>query len=141
MEKSTKGIIILYTGLVFLLAGCNRDYSVPETLLQPIMKDITVDEAKILIDTNKDLHILDVRTPAEFSEGHLANAVNIDFYSETFDSAIDSLNHNARFLVYCRSGHRSRNAVLQMQEKQFKFLYNMLGGFNQWTAKGYAVEK
>jgi len=127
--------------IIFLSTGhtCKKDPLIPVLPHQEVV-DVTVDQAIGLIDSLKSLIILDVRTPSEFTAGHIANAINIDFYSETFSSKIDSLEHYSQYLVYCRSGNRSKSAVGIMKEKGFTTLYNMLGGFSQWLDKGYPVE-
>lgn len=58
--------------------------------------------------------IIDVRTPAEFAEGHVEGAVNIDVQSPDFLSQIASLDPDGSYLVYCRSGRRSADAAERM---------------------------
>ena len=55
--------------------------------------------------------IIDVRTPAEFAEGHVADAVNIDLQSVDFESKVRALEPSGTYLVYCRSGNRSATAA------------------------------
>lgn len=63
--------------------------------------------------------VIDVRTPQEFAEGHLAGAVNIDLQSPDFKQQIAALPRDRSYLVYCRSGNRSGVAVLQMKALGF----------------------
>mgnify|MGYP003335237867 FL=1 len=49
------------------------------------------------------IQVLDVRTPAEFAEGHLANSLNIDFESGKFAEEIKKLDKSKSYAVYCRS--------------------------------------
>ena len=68
--------------------------------------------------------IIDVRTPAEFSGGHLDGAVNIDIQSPDFVSQIDGLDRNGSYVVYCRSGNRSGMAMAQMLDMGFTDVSN-----------------
>ena len=77
----------------------------------------------------------------EFAEAYIESAINIDFYSETFRDEIDSLDKNKSYLVYCRSGRRSRSALDIMAEPNFREAYNVLGGIIQWQAEGLPTIK
>ena len=85
---------------------------------------------------NSDFVIIDVRTPEEFTEEHIENAINLDYHSETFR---DELDKNKTYLIYCRSGSRSGSALDTMEELNFKEVYNLLGGINQWKAEGLST--
>lgn len=63
---------------------------------------------------NKDVQLVDARTPEEFSEGHIPGAVNIDVKSENFDTQIAQLDSSRPVTVYCRSGRRSKLAAERM---------------------------
>jgi thioredoxin 1 len=76
--------------------------------------------------------LLDVRTPAEFTEGHLAGAVNIDIYDAGFMDKIGKLDKSAPTYVYCRSGNRSGTAVRAMKQMGFAELYNLERGIIDW---------
>jgi phage shock protein E len=69
--------------------------------------------------------IIDVRTPAEFADGHLEGAVNIDVQSPDFDARIASLDPSGTYLVYCRSGNRSAVAVDRMEALGFADLSDL----------------
>jgi rhodanese-related sulfurtransferase len=63
---------------------------------------------------NKDVQLVDARTPEEFSEGHIPGAVNMDVKSDNFDAQIATLNPARPVAVYCRSGRRSKLAAERM---------------------------
>ena len=63
---------------------------------------------------NKDVQLVDARTPEEFSEGHIPGAVNMDVKSENFDAQIAQLDTSRPVAVYCRSGRRSKLAAERM---------------------------
>ncbi len=85
--------------------------------------------------------LIDVRTPEEFAEGHIPGAVNIDYHNEGFSSALDSLDKNKEYEIYCRSGNRSGKALDEMQKKGFKNVYHLEGGILMWNEKGYETVK
>lgn len=72
--------------------------------------------------------ILDVRTPGEYQEEHVAGAQHLDFLnSEAFDEGIKRLDKSHTYYVYCRSGKRSHHACIKMQKQGFK-VFDMEGG-------------
>jgi len=122
---------------VTLTGGCVRD----ETAT---IEDVTPQEAFTLIQNNQNnpnFVIIDVRTLGEFVEEHIENATNINFYSEAFRDMLNTLDKNKTYLIYCGSGGRSGNALNIMAELNFKKVYNILGGINQWKAEGLPTVK
>ncbi len=110
----------------------------PQEPTPQIIGDITPQEAFALIQDdhdNPDLVIIDVRTPEEFAEEHIEDAINLDYYSETFQDELDTLDRDTTYLIYCRSGVRSANALDIMAELDFREAYNMTGGINGWVAE------
>ena len=85
------------------------------------------------------LTVLDVRTPEEFSEGHLEDATMIDFYEPDFPDQIAQLDPDAEYLVYCRSGNRSGQTIELMAELGFTNVTEVAGGIQAWTAAGHPV--
>ena len=83
--------------------------------------------------------VLDVRTAAEFAEGHLENAINIDVEGGQFDAGIAQLNKTKTYAVYCRSGRRSGNAVEKMSSAGFTSLFNLNAGIIDWQNQGLPV--
>lgn len=68
--------------------------------------------AEVIAD--EQVQLVDVRTPEEYSEGHIPGAVNIDVKSADFDTQIATLNPDRPVAVYCRSGRRSKLAAERM---------------------------
>ena len=101
-------------------------------------QDINSDELELMIK-KEDLVLLDVRTPTEYSNGHLISAVNINYYGENFDDEIDKLDKLKPIVVYCKSGGRSSKSALKLVEKGFEKIYNLKGGFDQWIFHGKKV--
>jgi len=86
--------------------------------------------------TESGVVILDVRTPGEFAEGYIEGARMIDFQGGSFETEIESLDKNATYAVYCRSGNRSGQAVKIMQDAGFLNLFNLEGGVIDWANQG-----
>jgi rhodanese-related sulfurtransferase len=89
----------------------------------------------------KNTLVIDVRTPEEVADGHLPGSVNIDFLRENFAQEINVLNKKATYLVYCRTGKKSREAADQMKKAGFKHVYMLEGGFTAWQEAGKPIEK
>ena len=132
--------------VILLTSGCiqtETNTAAPEIKIQ-IIENITPEEVNTLIQESKDnpnFVILDVRTPEEYLSGHIENAVNLDYYSETFRNDLDKLDKNKTFIIYCRSGGRSANTLNIIKDLNFKEAYNMLGGINKWKSEGFSTTK
>jgi len=84
------------------------------------------------MDAATDAQLLDVRTPEEFEEGHIENALNIDWNGDSFDEEISKLDKTQPVFIYCRSGNRSNDAAAHMQKAGFKNIYKLKGGMIAW---------
>ena len=126
--------LILLLHVISIIQAKNKDQ---------VIGRLTINEAYDKIQENKnnpDLVILDVRTEDEYNEGHIENAINIDYYSKSLKKDLNKLDKNKTYLVYCRSGSRSAKTVTIMEELGFKEVYN-IGGMIDWTAAGYPSVK
>lgn len=83
--------------------------------------------------------VLDVRTADEFASGHLPDAINIDINDAGFTDQIASLDADATYAIYCRSGNRSRAALQEMQAAGFANLHHLSGGIGAWQSGGHPV--
>ncbi|MCX7548591.1 rhodanese-like domain-containing protein [Xanthomarina sp. F1114] len=84
---------------------------------------------------NKDVQLIDVRTPEEFEEGHIEDAINIDYYSEDFAEEFNKLDKDKPVYLYCRSGFRSNESALKLSEMGFKDIYDLEGGILNYNKK------
>jgi phage shock protein E len=80
--------------------------------------------------------VIDVRTQEEFNEGHIKDAVLINFYDPSFKTKISELDKNGKYLVFCRSGNRSGKAVVIMNQMGIKDALNIAGGIIAWQKAG-----
>ena len=83
--------------------------------------------------------VIDVRTPAEFADGHLPGAELIDVSASDFVSRISALDRSATYFVYCRSANRSGQATALMADLGFESIYELEGGTVGWEASGRAL--
>jgi len=92
---------------------------------------ISAEEAKRIMDTEQGYIIVDVRTPGEFAQGHVPNAINIP--NETIaDAQPEALPDKAqRILIYCRSGNRSRQAADKLVAMGYTQILDF-GGISGW---------
>ena len=73
-------------------------------------EQITAQQAKTIMDTEKDYVIIDARTEEEFAEGHIKNAILIPEYEIASRAEKELPDKEQLILVYCRSGRRSKIA-------------------------------
>jgi phage shock protein E len=102
---------------------------------------VTSTETLSLLEKEKDIIILDVRTPGEFSAGHLKNAINIDVHQPDALAQINKLDKKAKYLVYCRTKNRSGVVVNNMIQNGFKNVYQMTDGYSVWSSNGLPFTK
>ena len=88
----------------------------------------------------KKAQLIDVRTPEEYSQGHLENAENVDYKNAGFNEQVEKLNKNKPVFVYCLSGGRSSAAAKVLHEKGFTEVYEMKGGYMKWTSSGKLID-
>jgi|GEM_PF-673288 len=131
-----KTLCCLLLSLLIGTAYAQNDARTTDT----IYRSLTTIQADSLItanSSNTDFVIIDVRTPADFTNGHLQNAININYYDADFSVQIAALDHNKMYLLYCAAGSRSTATFNLMQTQNFREVYNMLGGINGWIGAGY----
>jgi len=86
--------------------------------------------------------LIDIRTEEEYASGHISGAAQIDFYqTQEFSAYLDSLDKSKEYLIYCRSGNRSGQALNIMQDKGFSDASDLAGGISAWIGAGLPIEK
>jgi rhodanese-related sulfurtransferase len=101
--------------------------------------DVSVERARELIQDKPALVILDVRTDAEFRDGHIEGAINIPVGE--LEGRLGELDRDDEMLVYCRTGNRSSTAVGILEGNDFTKIYHMNEGITAWTSAGYPTVK
>ncbi len=80
--------------------------------------------------------LLDVRTPDEFSSGFIKKAKNLDFYSETFQNDLLSIDKSLPVVLYCRTNNRSTKTAIILKQNGFKEISVLEGGITDWVKRG-----
>ena len=78
--------------------------------------------------------LLDVRTAGEFAAGSIAGALNLDVTSAAFRQALEALDKDTEYFVFCVSGNRSGTACALMADKGLKAC-NLAAGISSWPAR------
>lgn len=120
-----KLFLLLFTGLFFV--SCKGQ----ETEHFKILDSETYEKS---ISKN-EVVIIDVRTPAEYQNGHIRKAQNINVQSGDFKAKMESFDREKPLYIYCRSGARSYQAGKILQEMGFKEIYDLKGGILSWNAE------
>lgn len=132
----TKLATVLLAG-VLLLSACGGSTATDSKLELTSVGNI----AEIIAEPPADLVILDIRTPEEFAAGHIAGAINIDYYAADFEAQLGDLDLEVPYVMYCNSGNRSSNALPLMDSIGFSEVYELDGGIQAWFNAGNPVEQ
>ncbi len=83
--------------------------------------------------------VIDVRTPKEFNQGHIHNAINISYLEEDFWDRLKKYAPSKYFFIYCRSGRRSIRACTLMRNGGFENerIFNLDGGYSLFLEEGH----
>jgi rhodanese-related sulfurtransferase len=106
-----------------------------------VFKDVDAAAASKLLDQEKGIVVLDVRSSAEFGEGHIAKATNLDVNDAEFKAKAAKLDRSKPYLVHCAAGRRSARAVTVLKDLGFLNVFHLSAGLNDWKERGYPVEK
>ena len=83
---------------------------------------------------SSDVILIDVRTPMEYSQGHIQGSVNVDFKEEKdFQNYFKNLDKSETIFLYCRSGNRSKKSAEKLIDLGFNKIYDLDGGFIEWN--------
>ena len=119
--------------LIVLLAGLLLTTACSTTRIPAAGSSITATQLQSL-NTKGKIQLIDARTEGEFKEGHIPGAQLLDVLQEaSFLQQIKSLDTNKAYVVYCRSGRRSKRAMELMLQNGFKKVSDLDGGFQGWT--------
>lgn len=119
-------VILLMMLMVLGLTGCEEK--------EMSYKQIGMEEAVSMMETETDYIILDVRTPEEFAEKHIPNAINVPNEVIGTEEIVELPDKDQLILVYCRSGNRSKQASEKLVALGYTNIYEF-GGINDWTGE------
>lgn len=137
--KTVITFIALSFGLISCSTGQPQDSQTEQANIifekidgQTFNKDIT---------TKADIQLVDVRTPREFEQGHIPNALNYNINGAAFDLQMAQLDPNKPVYVYCAVGGRSGKAANYLKSKGFTAIYDLKGGMGAWSQQNLPIEK
>lgn len=107
-------------------------------------QDVDAKQAASVLQTQENAVVLDVRTPDEYKNGHLKDAVNINLYDPNFKSKLAQLDKSKTYVVHCAAGlenGRSRKATSVMDSLGFRQVKHLNGGFNAWQQANLPIIK
>ena len=122
---------IFTVALLATFSACSSQTQNPSS---PNVINLTTAEFADIINNGGVL--IDVRTPGEYGETHIENAIALDYYSNDFENNAASLPKDKAIYVYCKSGGRSASASKILLEQGHKQVYNLKGGINGWRSAG-----
>ena len=122
--------------LLMLLAGC---VSHADTV-----QNLTARQAMEIIEQHSgdpDFVVLDVRTPAEFKQGHIKGAVLLNYHDPGFKKGLMALDKTKTYLIYCRTGNRSARTLKHIADMGFAKVYHLAGGIRDWQKERLPLVK
>lgn len=93
------------------------------------MKEITVEELKSMMDGNEEFQLIDVREPFEYEVSNL-NGLNIPLSGILVE--VDKISKEVPVVIHCRSGKRSAQAIMLLEQQGYDNLSNLEGGILAW---------
>ncbi|OEF96961.1 rhodanese-like domain-containing protein [Desulfuribacillus alkaliarsenatis] len=118
MKKSLVFFILIILSMTAIVGCSSVSY-----------KNVTSDQAKTLLEDSTYI-LLDVRTTEEYRDNHVPGSILIPV--QELELRLDELDKDKKYLVLCRSGNRSVTASEILIEHGFGYVYNVMGGINQW---------
>lgn len=135
-------ILILSLGFI---AGCSSKNKVSNTIQQSEetkgYENIDGKQTEKLLNSDKDVLIIDVRSEYEYEKGHLLNAINLPYYDDFKSELNEIIDYKDKIvLVYCRSGNRSEKAAVKLVDNGFKNVKNVTDGVDEYDYKLVKVD-
>ena len=119
-----KKIIICMLALV-LLTGCGAKDREEGSESKATVQSVTCAKMKKMLDSEKDIVLIDVRTKAEYDEQHLSKAINIPNENIKDIKNHEEITKDTKIIVYCRSGSRSKNSANELVKMGYKNVYDL----------------
>ena len=136
--KKSHYLFIALLWISLLSCGQKQKEGSPD---QDSMSKVSLISPAELNKVNKDILLIDVRTPGEYASGHLENSINIDYKADNFKDLISELDPNQEVYVYCKVGGRSARSAKVIKEMGFKNVYDLKGGIIAWEKEGLKTVK
>lgn len=131
--KTFRIVILFVIGHSVLLS--TNIYAQEIRQYQNDIRRVSKEEFKAFLDAHDHVQLVDVRTPEEFQEGTVQDAINIDYYNADFRDQIAKLDKTVPTLIFCRSGGRSAKALQLFKSEGFNIVLELDGGYLNWSAE------
>ena len=131
----TRALGFLFAALVAVAAASftsGASFAQAPAAQVPLMEPATLHG---LMNAGVRLTIVDVRQPEEFGQGHIQGAILMPL--ENLSASYSTLPRKGKLVVYCRSGHRSAQAVQFLRQSGYTNAVSLNGGYTAWTAAGF----
>ena len=136
-SNTSPGSVILAVLFLFVLSASSL------FAVNPVLETVGADDFFSVMEDKRDEGkgiLIDVRTPAEYVEGHAPTSLNIDFYEQDFQNMIEKLDKDETYFLYCRSGNRSGRTLNLMKSLGFKEVYDLSGGWSRNASRLLSVK-
>ena len=124
--------LVLVLVMIMLLTACGTE---PNNTY----RQITMDEAIVMMEEEKDYIILDVRTIDEYKDKHIPDAINVPNEAIKVKEPKELPDKDQLILVYCRSGNRSKQASQKLVDMGYTNIVEF-GGINDWPGETVSGE-
>ena len=125
-------------GACVLLGACAKKKAAADSVN---IRSVGAQEFNTLLNAKDPKTVLiDIRTPQEYAEGHIAGSLNMDFYAADFKAHLAALDHAKTYLMYCRSGNRTRQAAA-LADTLGLTLVVLERGIHEWVSNNLPLEK
>ncbi len=139
-KRSVPVLAALLGGVMTLLVACGGSDVTAPVAEEGAVLNIDSAEGAALIDSDRSVLVVDVRTLEEYTEGHLVGAQHIPVEDpELWEQRVAALDPDGPIVVYCRTGRRSAIAAEQLVAAGFSEVYD-LGGATDWDPADLELE-
>jgi len=113
--------LLLATAVAFTFSSCTQS---PQN---KNIVNVNAEQATQIL-MKEDVVVIDIRTPQEYNQQHVEDALSINFYDSNFRDQLSQLDRTKTYMVYCHSGGRSSKAIKIMTELGFIKVYHLYNG-------------
>ncbi len=124
---------LFFICLLACLSCANNEAQENQTAISTNLLILDKDQFNKKLAETQTVQLIDVRTPEEYVAGSIPNSLNIDFYSDDFEKRMKALDKERPVFVYCKSGGRSGKTAKKLQKGGFKEVYDLKGGYTNWS--------
>lgn len=102
-----------------------------------LINEIEVTELAQLKENGESLRVIDIRQPAELNSGIIPGAEALPMH--IIPLRMDELNREEKLIMVCRSGARSAQACMFLQQQGYENVFNLRGGMMAWAGSGLEI--